>query len=107
MIKIQILLDFNLIIMHFYSDYYQFPMSLIIITHGIFATKTAVQADTIGRCFDPNLKAKGRKDFLKRNRITEVTPQMIAYTALQVFQTIYCIAALTLLPYRHTLDSHP
>ena len=30
------------------------------------------------------MKFKGPKDFLKRNEITEVTPQLIAYAALQV-----------------------
>jgi len=30
------------------------------------------------------MKKKGRKDFLTRNEIKEVTPQLIAYAALQV-----------------------
>lgn len=61
----------------------------------VFRNKTAVQADLIGGCFDPSLKAKGRKDFLKRNDIKEVTPQMIAYAALQVLPTAYHIMIIT------------
>jgi len=61
----------------------------------LFRNKTAAQADRIGGWYDAKSKAKGPKDFLKRHNITKITPQMIAYAALQVCPIIYCVQVLT------------
>jgi len=55
----------------------------------LFRNKTAAQADRTNGWYDAKLKAKGPKDFLKRYNVTEITPQMIAYAALQVCLIIY------------------
>jgi hypothetical protein len=73
----------------------------------LFRNKTAAQVDRIGTNFDSSSKPKGPKDFLKRYGIRKVTPQMIAYAALQVFPTSWCISTLTLLFYRRMLGFHP
>jgi len=50
----------------------------------LFRNKTAAQADCIDGWYDPEAKSKGPKDFLSKQNITKITPQMIAYAAIQV-----------------------
>jgi hypothetical protein len=51
----------------------------------IYRNKTAVNKEVIGEPFNPkSSKVQGRSPFLKRHNITRVTPQMVAYAALQV-----------------------
>ena len=57
----------------------------------VFRNKTAAQANTVDGWYNPKSKAKGPADFVKRYNITKVTPQMIAYAALQVPSTTHCI----------------
>ena len=57
----------------------------------VFHNKTAAQANTVNGWYNPKSKAKGPADFVKRYNITKVTPQMIAYAALQVPSTTHCI----------------
>ena len=40
--------------------------------------------DILNKPYDPKTKAKGPTDVLRRCNITEVTPRMIAYAAVQV-----------------------
>ena len=61
----------------------------------LFRNKTAAQADEIGTWYNPSKKAKGPKDFVTRHNIKRVTPQMIAYAALQVCLTIHYLPLLT------------
>jgi hypothetical protein len=53
----------------------------------VFRNHTAAQADLakMGAQFDSDAKYRGPRDFLTRGAITSVTPQMIAYAAVQVF----------------------
>lgn len=63
----------------------QHPWPLHQVALRIFRNKSAVSRDEIGGWFDPQAKCKGPKDFLTKNTdIKKVTPQMIAYAALQV-----------------------
>jgi len=50
----------------------------------IFRNKTATQVDKLNKPYNPKLKAKGPADVVTRYKITEVTPRMIAYAAVQV-----------------------
>ena len=49
----------------------------------------------VGGWYDPAKKAKGPKDFVTRHNIKEVTPQMVAYAALQVCLALHCTPVLT------------
>jgi hypothetical protein len=52
----------------------------------MYRNKTAVNNERIGKPFDPKAsKAQGRQPFVQQHKITKVTPQMVAYAALQVF----------------------
>jgi hypothetical protein len=66
----------------------------------IFRNQTAAQIDEVGKPYDPSKRAKGPADVLKRCGITDVTPRMIAYAAVQVlFHRRYLVHALmTLTP---------
>ena len=55
----------------------------------LFRNKSAVEANRIDKLFNPNVKAKGPKDFLHRHSITKITPGMVAYAALQVTKPFY------------------
>jgi len=73
----------------------QLPISVQVALQ-LFRNKTATQANKIDGWYNAKLKAKGPKDFLKRQHITRVTPEMIAYAALQVFSAVYCTTVLML-----------
>ena len=61
----------------------------------LFHNKTAVKDDKIGASYNAKAKNKGRPSLLTKHKITEVTPPMVAYAALQVFPTLHCIPGLT------------
>jgi hypothetical protein len=51
----------------------------------VFRNKTAINVERIFEPFDPKAaKTKGPKPFLERHNIVQVTPEMIAYAAIQV-----------------------
>ena len=77
------------------------------VTIRLFRNKTAAQADEIGTWYNPSKKAKGLKDFVTRHNIKRVTPQMIAYAALQVCLTIHYLPPLMHLSHRHMLGFLP
>jgi len=61
-----------------------YTCTLLQVALRIFRNKTATIADIINKPYDPKMKAKGPIDVLRQCNITEVTPQMIAYAAVQV-----------------------
>ena len=61
----------------------------------LFRNKTAVKDDKIGASYNAKAKKKGRPSLLTKHKITEVTPPMVTYAALQVFPTLYSIPGLT------------
>ena len=65
-----------------------FPRAIVIHTSQvalrIFRNRSAAQADEIDGWYDPDRRVTGPKDFLMRQKITRVTPQMVAYAAIQV-----------------------
>ena len=51
----------------------------------MYRNKTAVNNERIGKPFDPKAsKSQGRPPFIRQHKITRVTPEMVAYAALQV-----------------------
>lgn len=51
----------------------------------IYRNRTAVNNEEIGKPFDPKgSRSQGQQPFLKKYNITKVTPEMVAYAALQV-----------------------
>ena len=54
----------------------------------MYRNKTAVKDEVPGGAFNPKTSmGQGRPSFLKMHAITKVTPEMIAYTAVQVCQS--------------------
>jgi hypothetical protein len=65
----------------------------------IFRNTTAAHADKIGEWYNPEATAKARQGFVTRHNITKVTPQMVAYAAVQVLLlNVHNTPALTPLP---------
>ena len=59
----------------------------------MYRNKTAVNNEKIGEPFNPKTsRSQGQQPFLKRFAIKTVTPQMVAYAAVQVFQ-IYLLGS--------------
>jgi hypothetical protein len=52
----------------------------------MYRNRTTINNEKIGEPFNPkSSKAPGRRPFVQQHKVTKVTPQMVAYAALQVF----------------------
>ena len=62
--------------------------------------------DKVNEQYDPTKKAKGSGNIITRCSITDVTPQMIAYAAVQVLIYYHLAHTLTALTRTPSIDIH-
>ena len=58
----------------------------------ILRNESAVKAEKMNEPYDRKRKRSGRQDFIAKQHITKVTPEMIAYAAIQVCPSAYLVS---------------